>query len=849
MPAASNANSVLLAPLSGVVVPITDVPDPTFAEKMLGDGVAIDPTEETLRAPVDGKITQLHSAHHALTIATQDGVEILMHIGLDTVLLKGQGFTPLVKEGADVKAGDPLIAFDADYLIHAAASLLTMVVVTGGGGIAGRPAIGGMAEAGKTPILEIRAGEAAPDAPAAVGGERKTSDPILVRNPAGFHARPAAVLVNSAKQFSSDIRLIKNGKEANAKSVVSVMGLEVENGDSVNVAATGPDADAALAKLVPLILSGLGESLTGAPAKKPVAPPAAPPRPQSENPNVILGVSASPGLVVGQAFTLRTDDIAVEEKGKGADAEKAALLAAVDAGRKQLDDLQDELRRKGDKGRAAIFTAHTELLEDPELLDDTLAGIAKGQSAAYAWKASYQAQAASLAKLGNELLAGRANDIRDVGRRVLGLITGEERKAPDIPPNAILIADNLTPSDTARLDKSKVLGFATVGGSATSHVAILARSASLPAIAAIEERALDIPDRATIILDGGKGEIRLNPSKEDIERTTALQTEISLRRKADLADAKKPATTTDGRNVKVVANIGGAGEAEEIPDLGGEGVGLLRSEFLFLQREAAPAPEEQAAVYTTVAKALGADRDLVVRTLDVGGDKPLPYLPLPPEENPFLGVRGIRLNLVDMGILATQVRAVLAAAPFTRLHIMFPMVATVEELREAKAVVLKEKEALGVTAPVHIGIMIEVPSAAVLAEGLAKEVDFFSIGTNDLTQYALAVDRGNPRLAKMADGLHPAVLTLIAKTVEGAHKHGKWVGVCGGLASEPEAVPILVGLGVDELSVAVSAIPSIKAAVRRRSMAECRVLADKALGMLTAPEVRDMVGRFLSEKK
>jgi phosphocarrier protein FPr len=716
-------------------------------------------------------------------------------------------------------------------------------------------ATGGRAEAGKTPVLEVRADGADGGGfvdPAAAGGQaaqKKVSDPIVIRNPAGFHARPAAVLVNSAKQFAADIRLNKNGKEANAKSVVSIMGLEVENSDSITVSATGPDADAALAKLVPLILSGLGESLSGAPVKKAVAPPAAPPRPKSDNPNVILGVSASPGIVTGQVFKLTADDIRVEEKGKGSDAEKTALLDAVNAGRKQLDYLQEELRRKGDKGRAAIFTAHTELLEDPELLDLTLKGIAEGRSAAFAWKASYTAQAESLSKLGNELLAGRANDIRDVGRRVLALITGEEAKAPDVPANAILIAENLTPSDTAGLDKTKVLGFATVGGSATSHVAILARSASLPAIAAVEERALDIPDNTTIILDGTKGEIRLNPSREDIERIAKIQTELSVRRKVELADAHKPATTTDGRNVKVVGNIGGAADAEEIPDLGGEGVGLLRSEFLFLQRETAPTLEEQAAVYTTVAKTLGAERDLVVRTLDVGGDKPLSYFPLPPEENPFLGVRGIRLNLVDENLLATQARAVLAAAPFTRLHIMFPMVATVEELRAARAVVLREKEALGVSAPVHIGIMIEVPSAAVLAEGLAKEADFFSIGTNDLTQYTLAVDRGNPRLAKMADGLHPAVLNLIAKTVEGAHKHGKWAGVCGGLASELEAVPVLVGLGVDELSVAVSAIPAIKAAVRRQSMTACRALANRALTALTAPEVRAMVGEFLSENK
>ena len=842
--AATTDTTVLVAPLSGPIVPITDVPDPTFAQKMLGDGVAIDPVEETLHAPCAGRITQLHKARHALTLTTPDGIEILMHVGLETVLLKGEGFTPLVAEGAEVKTGDPLLSFDADYLARHAASLLTLVVVTGGGRVTGKPVESGEAESGKTPLLEIEPG--AESAPAPVQpGEVKTSEPIVILNPAGLHARPAAVLVNTAKQFSSSIRLVKNGKEANAKSVVSVMGLEVENADAVTLRASGPDAGAAIAKLVPLIKSGLGENLTAAPAaKKPKAPLPPPPRPRSDNPDVILGVAASPGIVTGRVFQLRTADIRVEKEGAGAEKERASLLSAVKTARKQLDDLQEDLRRKSDTGKAAIFAAHTEILEDPELLGAAEEGIKRGESAAYAWKEAYSDQAATLAKLGNELLAGRANDIRDVGRRVLALLAEPDAKQPEIPANVILIADNLTPSDTAGLDKSKVLGFATIAGSATSHVAILARSASLPALAATEERALEIPDGEEIILDGDKGEIRLHPTSADIARVTALQAEISQRRKTELADARKPAVTRDDHRVKVVANIGGAAEAQEIPKLGGEGVGLLRSEFLFLQREDAPTVEEQAAVYTTVAKTLGPDRDLVVRTLDVGGDKPLAYLPLPAEDNPFLGVRGIRLNLVDKDLMLSQIRAILAAAPYAKLHIMFPMVASVEELRAAKDMVKKEIAAQGVRQPVAIGIMVEVPSAAVMAEGIAPEVDFFSIGTNDLTQYTLAVDRGNPRLAPMADGLHPAVLNLIRMTVEGAHRNGKWVGVCGGLASDLAAVPVLVGLGVDELSVAVSALPAVKAAVRRQSFSRCRALAGEATKMLTAAEVRERVKRF-----
>jgi phosphocarrier protein FPr len=332
-------------------------------------------------------------------------------------------------------------------------------------------------------------------------------------------------------------------------------------------------------------------------------------------------------------------------------------------------------------------------------------------------------------------------------------------------------------------------------------------------------------------------------------RAGECQRAAARAREGELAEAARPAVTADGRRLNVVANISGLAEAEESVALGGEGVGLLRSEFLFLQRSAAPDEAEQAAVYTAIAKALGPERDLVVRTLDVGGDKPLAYLPLPPEVNPFLGVRGIRLNLLGPELLTSQIRAILTAAPFSRLHIMFPMVSTVEEVRTVRAMVAEQKAALGAASPVAVGIMVEVPSAAVLAGGLAAEVDFFSIGTNDLTQYTLAIDRGHPRLAKMADGLHPAVLSLIDQTVRGARRHGKWVGVCGGLAGESAAIPILLGLGVDELSVSVSALPAVKAAIRRLTASECQTLARDALALLTAAEVRELVGRFLAARE
>ena len=483
-------------------------------------------------------------------------------------------------------------------------------------------------------------------------------------------------------------------------------------------------------------------------------------------------------------------------------------------------------------------------MEDPDLLDIAESAIAKGKSAAFAWQRAYVTHAERLAALRNALIAGRAVDLKDVGRRVLGILTGQPVEDPEIPPETILVAEDLTPSDTARLDRTRVLGFCTVGGGATSHVAIIARSLDIPAVAGIEPRALELENGGPAILDGSTGSLRLHPDPAEIERISTLKQRVAVKRAADLAAAQDPAITTDGHRIEVVANIGGEPDARRSVELGGEGVGLLRSEFLYLERASAPSEDEQCAIYAGIAQALGG-RPLIIRTLDVGGDKPLPYLPLPREENPFLGIRGIRIGLERPEILRTQLRAILRAAHLGqgghRLRVMFPMIATLDEIRSVKGVLAEERERTGIDAPLEVGVMVEVPAAAIMAEQFAREVDFFSIGTNDLTQYTLAMDRGHPKLAPLADAMNPAVLRLIARTAEGAHAHGRWVGVCGGMASDPQAVPILVGLGVDELSVSVPTIPAVKAVVRAWSLAECQALAQQALAQDTAAGVRALV--------
>ena len=833
----------LKAPLSGYLVPIERVPDPVFSQKMVGDGIALDPVSQSLVAPCDGEVVMLHPANHALTLAAAGGIELLMHIGLDTINLKGSGFTPRVKNGDRVKAGAPLIDFDADFVATHAKSLLTMIVVTNPDRVASFRAHAGAVTTGQDAILDLELAADGAKAGAEATAAPITSEAILISNTAGLHARPAAVLANVARKFACDIWVQRGDGRANAKSVTSLMNLDIRYNDKVNLVTQGPDAQDAINSLAPLILSGLGEegSSAPAPASRIVAEIARPVPPRrSDDPNLLLGVTASPGLAVGNIFQIRHQDLAVAEAADDPEAEELKLTGAIETSRRQLEALQYQLHGQADANKAAIFAAHQEVLDDPELHDMVRSAILKGKSAAFAWQQMINTQAQQLAKMNNPLLAARAADVRDVGQRVLQNLTGVGPRKIDAPANSILVAEELTPSDTANLDRSKVLGICTTLGSATSHAAIIARSLDIPAVAGIEPKALDISDGTPVILDGTRASLRLNPSVEEMARLKTRQERLATKKKTDLENAAAPAVTTDGYQVEVVANIGGLSDAVKGVSLGGEGVGLLRTEFLFQDRDTSPTEDEQYQAYSDIARAIGPSRPLVIRTLDVGGDKPLSYLPIAKEENPFLGERGIRVGLNRPEVLRTQLRAVLRAANVGKLLVMFPMVATLTEWRTAKAMFDEERARLGVD-PIPVGIMVEIPAAAVMAEQFAREANFFSVGTNDLTQYTLAMDRGHPKLAPQVDGLNPAVLQLIALAVKGAQQHGRWVGVCGGIAGDPQAVPILIGLGVKELSVSVPAIPAIKAQIRTLSLADCRKLAQKALTLDTGTAVRELV--------
>lgn len=665
---------------------------------------------------------------------------------------------------------------------------------------------------------------------------------LVIHNPTGLHARPAKVFVNLAKQFESDIRVQHGAKKANAKSMISMLTLGVESGGEITVIVDGIDEEEALVALETAVTSGLGEEdeaehKPAAPATKPAN--GQPPPPEKLPDNMLKGIPAAPGIAIGPVYRLQHEEIKIEETFQGASAEEERLNKAIERARGQLIKLHKQMLQTAGASEAAIFEAHLEILEDPDLLDTVLEKINRQRSAARAWQTAVDARAQAMAKLKDPLLAGRAADIQDVGYRVLRLLMGADEQRVSLPNHpVILVATDLSPSDTASLNPDQILGFCTAAGGPTAHSAIIARALSLPAVVSAGDSVLEIDNLTTVILNGTKGTLTIEPDAAAIGHAQQQQQQWQNAMSAAEKNASQPAITQDGHRVEIVANIGGLIDAEKAVASGAEGVGLLRTEFLFLERTAAPTEREQFDVYRDIVQAMNG-HPVIIRTLDIGGDKPLPYIDVDPEENPFLGERGIRLCLNRPDLLRQQLRAILRAAEFGPLRIMFPMVADLSEWRKARALVSEVQAELG--APqVEVGIMIEVPSAALTADAFAPEIDFFSVGTNDLTQYTMAMDRMHPKLAGQSDGLHPAVLRLIAQTVKAAHAAGKWVGVCGELGADTQAVPILIGIGVDELSVSVPAIAPVKAQIRSLNLADAKVLAEKALACGTAVEVRNL---------
>jgi phosphocarrier protein FPr len=666
---------------------------------------------------------------------------------------------------------------------------------------------------------------------------------VRVLNPHGLHARPAKQLVQAARAqpMAINVRLEEgSATPVSAASLTKVIGLGARRGQWLMLSAEGDNAEQALESVAATIEAGLGEKVTPFDGGFDAAPLASATQPAVEpliadTPHT--GVAASPGLAIAPVFVIRPLQFEYPQHATDTDQQLARLDHAIQEGAAQLQTLV----RNAQGGEVAdILSMHEEMLADPELHHAATDAIREGRSAEAGWWEAIETAAHAQEMLADRLLAERAADLRDVGRRVLGVLCDVTLPEPPDHPY-ILVMDDIGPSDVARLDTSRVRGLLTVRGGATAHSAILARALGIPAVVGAGQAVMALNNASMLILDGDRGRVTSQPSEERLQRAEQ-QLLDHQQREADAWESRfEVAQTRDGHSVEVAANLGNTAHAADAVERGAEGVGLLRTEFLFMAHASAPDLDTQIGEYRQAVEALG-ERPLVARTLDVGGDKPLPYWPVPQEDNPFLGLRGIRLALTQPDVLETQLRALLMASKDHPLRIMLPMIKDIAEFRAVKVIydrLLHEIPASQRATDVQLGVMIEVPSSALLAPSLAAEVDFFSVGTNDLTQYTLAIDRGHPELSAQADGLHPAVLRLIEMTVAAAHSQGKWVGVCGELASDAVAIPVLVGLGVDELSVSARQIPLVKARLREFDFAEAQASAQLALAQATSDDVRD----------
>lgn len=660
---------------------------------------------------------------------------------------------------------------------------------------------------------------------------------VVLANAHGLHARPATHLVNLTKSFQGDIQVaVDDGNFVSAKSLTRLLALGCKRGQTLRfIAEPETDAVEGLDKVIQAVQQGLGEEvepIQSSDTQEAQSSQTVKSLPKTLSTNT--GIPASSGLAFGPVHVIKPKIYQYERMGLSVKAEKEKLDIALHAVKNNIHQV---IAKSEVAEIKQIFQAHLEMLDDPDIINGVYQKINLNLSAPAAWHEHIEAAAKEQAALPDRLLAERATDLRDIGDRVLAQLCGEviieEPKEP-----YILIMYDVGPSDVARLNKDRVAGILTAVGGASAHSAIVARALGIPAIVGAGDQVLEIEQKSSLLINGDTGTFVLNPNTQQIEQAKQeRELQQKIREEAE-RHSQEPAITVDQHQIEIAANLGKVQATAHAVECGAEAIGLLRTELVFMAHSSAPSETTQEADYRVVLDAL-AGRPLVVRTLDVGGDKPLPYLPIAEEENPFLGLRGIRLTLRQPELLRQQLIALLKAADDRPLRIMFPMIGRVEEWRAAKAI-LDEVKAVHPCANLQVGIMIEVPSAALLARILAQEVDFFSIGTNDLTQYTLAIDRGHPILSAEADGLHPSILQLIDHTVKAAHKHGKWVGICGELAADPKAVPILMGLGVDELSMSPNSIPLVKAQIRTLNYSQAQALAKSALECESATAVRQL---------
>lgn len=863
-----NLISLIYAPLSGEAISLEDIEDPIIAIKALGDGIAIKPTDNKVLSPCSGIVKLIHSQNNVIIIQTEAGADILINIGINATDVTKNSFKSFVQVGSKVEAGDIMLQFDRNALVNNDKNFNTIVVVNNLESSCNEIRFINNSKnvtAGKSLLYVIGKEEAINSnefneylkrlsTNMKTDGNNNLKAELIVINKTGIHARPASALSNLSKTFTSEIHLCKDNDKADAKSLIEILGLGISYNDNVTVEIKGSDAEEALKAISEAFASGFGEEGHSSNNNNEASEQSAQNTIDNDKENtkiiekikkneksiIIKGVVNYPSLVMGKAFFIFEEDISItEDSNLSYEEEKNRLLSAIDIVKSQIQDYIKNAQEGNKTSQAEIFTAHLEVLKDDFLIVNANEELKDSKTAEYAFKQATNKTCDILIKTQNSLLKERISDIKDIQKSVINVLSGKKLKPLEIPENSIVIAEDLNPSNITNFNNN-VKGVILAKGSATAHISIMMKNEAIASLVSVGNSVLSIKEGTEIILDSKQGTLVVNPSEKEKSLNITKVQELEKVRSSNLSKTKDPAITTDGIKIKVLGNVGAVDQAIESYKKGGEGIGLVRSEFLFMNSKSAPTEEDQHKIYQDICNVMHGE-EVVVRTLDVGGDKPIAYINIPAEENPIMGLRGVRNYHLNKEIFYSQIRALLSVKPTGVCKIMIPMISEIDEVKKIKDVILKEKEALGIRTEIKVGIMVEVPSVALLSRQFAKYVDFFSIGTNDLAQYILAMDRGHDVLTKHLNNLNPAILKAIDFTCKGAKDYNVPVGVCGAMASEIESVPILIGLGVSSLSCTSALIPDIKAFIRKVSYAKCVAVAKKALELESQDEVKDLI--------
>lgn len=817
---------------NGQIINLDEIPDETFAERMVGDGVAVRTSETQIYSPVNGTITSIAKELHAFMLTDDNGLEYLVHIGIDTVNLKGEPFKALVKEGDKVTTNSPVIEVDWSKVTGRVPSNDIMVLCTSEEKMKGvhvssdKTAKRGV-QAFTVTIDGVAKNTASPAAstPASSGnGKFQFSKEIVVLDKIGLHARPAAKIVKIVKDSGSPVTIIKEGKEAPANSIGSIMQLNVRFQDKITIGVNAANGNDIIAKIEDAINSEANN------APEPTA--------KKENKltgfkgsaNAKPGIAASAGVGYGKVFLLKDASESREYRAfTSVDDEKTLFKKAV-------KDISEELEHKklsaASKSQREVFEAHSLLITDDQLKQTVYKYILQNNSADKSVDLAVKEIGDELIKSGNEYMAQRKADYVDLSNEIYEKITGKsDDQMKHLPEGEFVLASReLLPSQTAQLPMKRIQAIISAEGGATSHASILSQSLGIPSVVGLGDIVYTLNGK-NVAVNGVDGFIEIEPTGETLELVNKTIAKIHEAKQTNLKNAKEPAITTDGVKFKCLGNAATADDVAKAVENGAEGIGLLRSEILLESATTRPTAEEQAQILVNAEKHLQG-RPIKFRLFDIGADKQVSFLKMEQEGNPFLGIRGIRLLLKEQELMREQIKGVYLAVKETKMNaqIMIPMISTVTELKQSVKIIEEVRQSID--APkIPIGIMLEVPSAIFMIEKLSEYAEFFSIGTNDLTQYMLAADRQNPNLGSLADDFDPGVLQAIALAAKLCNKTGRTLGVCGKLASKMEGALFLVGIGVNEISSSVSSIPDMKAAIREHSMTELQALAQKAITM------------------